>query len=83
MQRGKFYNLQSKAYFNCILFDVEKKQNSVRSIVAVVKSHFFLHKLKAFFPTSSFYDLIRFLKKRNIPENAAWKTLRFTKNSLF
>ena len=83
MQRGKFYNLQSKAYFNCILFVFEKKQNSVRPIVTVAKSHFFLHKRKTFFLISSFYDLIRFLKKRNIPEDAAWKALQFTKNSLF
>jgi hypothetical protein len=38
MQREKFYNLESTAYFNSALFCFQKKQNSMRSIFAVAQS---------------------------------------------
>src|ERR1700722_16012200 len=38
MQREKLYNLQTKVYFNCILFVFKKKQNAVRPIFAVAKT---------------------------------------------
>ena len=38
MQREKLYNLQTKVYFNCILFVFKKEQNAVRPIFAVAKT---------------------------------------------
>ncbi len=41
MQREKLYNLQSKAYFNCILLVFKKKQNPVRPF-SLPRENFFL-----------------------------------------
>ena len=35
------------------------------------------------FCISFFHQLIRCIKKQNIPQDAAWKALQFTKNSFF
>jgi hypothetical protein len=43
MQREKLYNLQSKAYFNCILFVSKKTKLCATSFRRCEKS-FFLHK---------------------------------------
>ncbi len=72
MQRENFCNLQSKAYFNCVLLLSEKKQNSVRSAFDAAKKSFFLCDERLLFLISSFYRLICLRKKeRNIPQDAA------------
>ncbi len=38
MEREKLYNLQTKFYFNCLIFVFEKNQNSVQPIFAVAKT---------------------------------------------
>jgi hypothetical protein len=38
MQHEKLYNLQTKVYFNYVLFVSEKKQNSVRQSFTVAKT---------------------------------------------
>ena len=64
MQREKLYNLQRIVYFNCVLFVLKKKQNSVGPVFAVAKKSFFSTQTRNFlFLISYFYHLIRFIKK--------------------
>ena len=47
------------------------------------QNHFLVH-YNLLFLISSFYHLICFIKrKQNIPQDAAWRALQFTKNSLY
>ena len=61
MQREKLYNLQSKAYFNCILF-VSKKAKLYVINVRRCKKSFFLHEQGILFVISYSYQLICFGK---------------------
>jgi hypothetical protein len=84
MHREKLYNLQTEIYFNCLLFAVKKQQNSVRPIFEIVKEVIFWHERECCFLIFSYNHLICFLwKNQNLPQNAEWKSLHFTKNSLF
>ena len=78
MQREKLYNLQSKAYLNCILFFSKKAKLSATSFRRCEKSFFSTQTRNFFFLISSFYHLIRFIKKENISQDAVWKALQLT-----
>ncbi len=66
MQFKKLYNLQTKVYFNCILFVFKKRQNSVRLILTIVKRSFFYTNENSFFLFYLFITWYIFLKKRKI-----------------
>jgi len=64
MQREKPYNLQSKAYFNCILFVFKKSKTLCDQFLPLRKKSFLSKQMRNFFfLISSFYHRIHFIKK--------------------
>ncbi len=79
----KLYNRQSKRSFKCIRFVFEKPKLYGTNFRRYENIFFSAQTRNFFFLISSFYRLIRFIKKRIIPRDAAWIALQSTKNSLF
>ncbi len=66
VQFAKLYNLQTKVYFNFVLFVFKKRQNSVELILTIVKRAFFLQEQEFLLLILSFYHLIYFFLKGKI-----------------
>ena len=66
MQREKLYNLQTKVYFNNILFVFKKMQKSVQPIFAIVKKIVFLQQWEFLLLILFFYRLLCFFKRNKI-----------------
>ena len=71
MQREKLYNLQSKAYFNCVVFVFKKRKILCEQFLSLQKKSFFLHERGTLFLILSFITQYALVKKQNIPIDAA------------
>src|ERR1700722_11574361 len=75
MQREKFYNPQSKAYFNCILFVFKNSKILCDQFSSLRKNPFFSTRTRnCFFLSSSFYHLICFRKKTKYTTRCSMKS---------
>ncbi len=68
MQCEKLYNLENKAYFNCVVFVLKKSQIQCDQFLPMRKHHLNENHLLL---VSSFYCLVCFILKKNIPQGAA------------
>ncbi len=85
MQREKFYNLQSKAYFNYVGFVFKKSKILCLQFSYLCKHQFFSTQMRSSFsPIFSFWHLTNsLLKKQIIPKDAARKLYNLQSKAYF